>query len=66
MRGIARGGISPSGTQMDSGLPAMTSFQQWRNILNPSGSTISLIRIGICASASGGRNIQGGADDDDA
>ena len=65
-RGIGRGGISPSGTLMDLGLPVMTSLPTLWNILTSSGSMISLIRIGICASASGGGQILGVADDNDA
>ena len=63
---IGGGGISPSGTPMDSGLPVMASFPPWRNILTSSGMAISSIRIGIYAFSSGGRNICGGADEDDA
>ena len=68
MIGIGRGGISPSGTPMDTGYPATMSSPSCQNILTLSGSTISLIGIGICASTSGGRNIRGGggSDDDDA
>ena len=65
-RWIGRGGILPSGMPMDSGLPVMASFPPWRNILTSSGMAILSIRIGIYAFASGGRNIRGGADDDDA
>ena len=37
MRGIGRGGISPSGTPMDSFPPVTTSLPPWRNILTLSG-----------------------------
>ena len=64
MIGIGTGGILPSGTLMDSGIPATMSSLPWRNIQNSSGLTTSSIRIVIYAFTSGGRNIWGGADDD--
>ena len=66
MRGIGKGGISTSGKTIDLGLPETMSSPPWRNILTLSGLAISLIRIVICASASGGREILGRAYEDDA